>query len=101
MVVKQVGLIMYPSRFDDLFCRGSSSWCRTVIFPLCGLVPLQLAPGVNAGQGLGIEIIATLQLVLCVLATTDKRRTDLSGSAPLAIGLSYKFRRSICTFVKP
>uniref|UniRef100_A0A098M0J4 Aquaporin-1-like n=1 Tax=Hypsiglena sp. JMG-2014 TaxID=1550645 RepID=A0A098M0J4_9SAUR len=48
----------------------------------------QLAPGVNAGQGLGIEIIATLQLVLCVLATTDKRRTDLSGSAPLAIGLS-------------
>ncbi|XP_058036211.1 aquaporin-1 [Ahaetulla prasina] len=48
----------------------------------------QLAPGVNPGQGLGIEIIATLQLVLCVLATTDKRRTDLSGSAPLAIGLS-------------
>ncbi|XP_054847995.1 aquaporin-1 [Eublepharis macularius] len=47
-----------------------------------------LAPGVNAGQGLGIEIIATLQLVLCVLATTDRRRTDVSGSAPLAIGLS-------------
>ncbi|XP_070584130.1 aquaporin-1 [Erythrolamprus reginae] len=48
----------------------------------------KLAAGINAGQGLGIEIIATLQLVLCVLATTDKRRTDLSGSAPLAIGLS-------------
>ncbi|XP_063159397.1 aquaporin-1 [Candoia aspera] len=48
----------------------------------------QLAQGVNPGQGLGIEIIATLQLVLCVLATTDKRRTDVSGSAPLAIGLS-------------
>lgn len=49
---------------------------------------LQLAPGVNSGQGLGVEIIATLQLVLCVLATTDRRRRDLGGSAPLAIGLS-------------
>ncbi|KAL8164821.1 UNVERIFIED_CONTAM: aquaporin-like protein [Gekko kuhli] len=48
----------------------------------------KLANGVNAGQGLGIEIFATLQLVLCVLATTDRRRTDVSGSAPLAIGLS-------------
>lgn len=42
----------------------------------------------NSGQGLGIEIIGTLQLVLCVLATTDRRRRDLGGSAPLAIGLS-------------
>lgn len=50
--------------------------------------PLQLARGVNSGQGLGIEIIATLQLVLCVLATTDRRRRDLGGSGPLAIGLS-------------
>ncbi|XP_015445025.1 aquaporin-1 isoform X1 [Pteropus alecto] len=48
----------------------------------------ELAPGVNSGQGLGIEIIGTLQLVLCVLATTDRRRRDLGGSAPLAIGLS-------------
>lgn len=47
-----------------------------------------LARGVNSGQGLGIEIIGTLQLVLCVLATTDRRRRDLGGSAPLAIGLS-------------
>lgn len=50
--------------------------------------PLQLARGVNSGQGLGIEIIGTLQLVLCVLATTDRRRHDLGGSAPLAIGFS-------------
>ncbi|XP_003407049.1 aquaporin-1 [Loxodonta africana] len=47
-----------------------------------------LAPGVNPGQGLGIEIIGTLQLVLCVLATTDRRRRDVGGSAPLAIGFS-------------
>ncbi|XP_067386502.1 aquaporin-1 [Emydura macquarii macquarii] len=47
-----------------------------------------LADGINSGQGLGIEIIATFQLVLCVLATTDRRRSDVSGSAPLAIGLS-------------
>uniref|UniRef100_A0A9L0SFU4 Aquaporin-1 n=1 Tax=Equus caballus TaxID=9796 RepID=A0A9L0SFU4_HORSE len=48
----------------------------------------ELASGVNSGQGLGIEIIGTLQLVLCVLATTDRRRRDLGGSAPLAIGFS-------------
>ncbi|XP_053323924.1 aquaporin-1 [Spea bombifrons] len=47
-----------------------------------------LSEGVSAGQGLGIEIIVTFQLVLCVLAVTDKRRTDISGSVPLAIGLS-------------
>lgn len=52
------------------------------------LVSMQLSEGINAGQGLGIEIIATFQLVLCVLATTDRRRNDVSGSAPLAIGLS-------------
>ncbi|XP_030053587.1 LOW QUALITY PROTEIN: aquaporin-1 [Microcaecilia unicolor] len=47
-----------------------------------------LAAGINSGQGLGIEIIVTFQLVLCVLATTDRRRNDVTGSAPLAIGLS-------------
>nr|XP_033787660.1 aquaporin-1 [Geotrypetes seraphini]XP_033787661.1 aquaporin-1 [Geotrypetes seraphini] len=47
-----------------------------------------LAQGINSGQGLGIEIIVTFQLVLCVLATTDRRRNDVTGSAPLAIGLS-------------
>ncbi|XP_062385803.1 aquaporin FA-CHIP-like [Sardina pilchardus] len=44
--------------------------------------------GVNAAQGFGIEFLLTLQLVLCVIATTDKGRRDVSGSAPLAIGLS-------------
>nr|KAF6319160.1 aquaporin 1 (Colton blood group) [Myotis myotis] len=66
---------------------GSQSPPALLTEPRCPC-PLQLASGVNAGQGLGIEIIATLQLVLCVLATTDRRRRDLGGSAPLAIGLS-------------
>lgn len=39
-------------------------------------------------QGFAIEFFATLQLVLCVIAVTDKRRNDIQGSAPLAIGLS-------------
>ncbi|XP_060772391.1 aquaporin-1-like [Neoarius graeffei] len=39
-------------------------------------------------QGIGVEMLATFQLVLCVLAATDKRRRDVGGSVPLAIGLS-------------
>lgn len=48
---------------------------------------LQLA-NVNGAQGFAIEFFATLQLVLCVIAVTDKQRNDVQGSAPLAIGLS-------------
>ncbi|XP_030630647.1 aquaporin-1a.2 [Chanos chanos] len=47
-----------------------------------------LAEDITTAKGFGIEFLATFQLVLCVLATTDKRRTDVTGSAPLAIGLS-------------
>ncbi|XP_030630648.1 aquaporin-1-like [Chanos chanos] len=44
--------------------------------------------GVNPAQAFGIEFLLTLQLVLCVIATTDKRRGDATRAAPLAIGLS-------------
>ncbi|XP_053294829.1 aquaporin-1 [Pleuronectes platessa] len=44
---------------------------------------------VTAGQGFIIEFLATLQLVLCVIAVTDKRQAShVKGFAPLAIGLS-------------
>uniref|UniRef100_A0A4W4FH09 Aquaporin 1a (Colton blood group), tandem duplicate 2 n=1 Tax=Electrophorus electricus TaxID=8005 RepID=A0A4W4FH09_ELEEL len=44
--------------------------------------------GVSPGQAFGMELLLTLQLVLCFLATTDKRRSDVAGSAPFGIGLS-------------
>ncbi|KAF5891620.1 aquaporin 1, partial [Clarias magur] len=47
-----------------------------------------LSRGVAPMQGFGVEMLATFQLVLCVLAATDKRRRDVAGSVPLAIGLS-------------
>lgn len=43
--------------------------------------------GISPRQGFGVEFLLTLQLVLCVLAVTDRRR-DVGGFAPLAIGLS-------------
>ncbi|XP_037644182.1 aquaporin-1-like [Sebastes umbrosus] len=43
--------------------------------------------GISPCQGFGVEFLLTLQLVLFVLAVTDKRR-DVSGFSLLAIGLS-------------
>ena len=74
--------------FDARAWGPWDSTLTTLLTEPCCPSLLQLAPGVNSGQGLGIEIIGTLQLVLCVLATTDRRRRDLGGSGPLAIGFS-------------
>ena len=85
------GLMSWALRTPSCLGPGDGSQTESLLCPLtqppCPSL-LQLAPGVNSGQGLGIEIIGTLQLVLCVLATTDRRRRDLGGSGPLAIGLS-------------
>lgn len=43
--------------------------------------------GISPCQGFGFEFLLTLQLVLCVLTVTDKRR-NVREYAPLAYGLS-------------
>ncbi|XP_074836253.1 aquaporin-2-like isoform X2 [Carettochelys insculpta] len=40
------------------------------------------------GQAVTVEIFLTLQLVLCIFASTDDRRSDNVGSPALSIGLS-------------
>ncbi|KAM4045103.1 aquaporin-2-like [Anomaloglossus baeobatrachus] len=42
----------------------------------------------NVGNAFVVELFLTLQLVLCILASTDDRRTDNVGSPALSIGLS-------------
>ncbi|XP_071989094.1 aquaporin-5-like [Engystomops pustulosus] len=42
----------------------------------------------TSGQALAIEIILTMQLVLCIFASTDSQRTDNIGSPAISIGLS-------------
>ncbi|KAM4702069.1 aquaporin-2-like [Discoglossus pictus] len=44
--------------------------------------------GVSNGQAFAIEIVLTLQLVLCIFASTDGRRNDNTGSPAISIGLS-------------
>ncbi|XP_056416415.1 aquaporin-5-like [Hyla sarda] len=42
----------------------------------------------SPGQAVAVELFITMQLVLCVLGTTDSRRTDNIGTPALSIGLS-------------
>ncbi|XP_005986219.1 lens fiber major intrinsic protein-like [Latimeria chalumnae] len=47
-----------------------------------------LHPEVKSGHAFVLEAILTFQLVLCIYATTDDRRTGCLGSQALAIGFS-------------
>ncbi|XP_030050855.1 aquaporin-5-like [Microcaecilia unicolor] len=40
------------------------------------------------GQAIAVELLITLQLVLCILSSTDSRRTEKIGFPALSIGLS-------------
>ncbi|XP_053560994.1 aquaporin-5-like [Bombina bombina] len=40
------------------------------------------------GQAVAVELILTLQLILCIFASTDSRRNDNVGSPSISIGLS-------------
>ncbi|XP_061776274.1 aquaporin-4-like [Nerophis ophidion] len=44
--------------------------------------------GLTTGHGVLVELILTFQLVFTIFATCDSKRTDLGGSASLAIGIS-------------
>ncbi|XP_069508938.1 aquaporin-2-like [Ambystoma mexicanum] len=44
--------------------------------------------GVRPGQAIAVEFILTLQLVLCIFASVDGRRTESAGSPALSIGFS-------------
>ncbi|XP_044143323.1 aquaporin-5-like [Bufo gargarizans] len=47
-----------------------------------------LSNNTTPGVGFVVEMILTFQLVLCIFACTDSRRTDNIGSAAISIGLS-------------
>ncbi|XP_064354740.1 lens fiber major intrinsic protein [Dromaius novaehollandiae] len=47
-----------------------------------------LHPSVGLGQGTAVELILTMQFVLCVFASYDERRDGRLGSVALAVGFS-------------
>lgn len=49
---------------------------------------LQLHNNATAGQAVTVELFLTMQLVLCIFASTDERRSDNLGSPALSIGFS-------------
>jgi glycerol uptake facilitator-like aquaporin len=48
---------------------------------------VSLGAHVTPLQGFGVEFMLTFVLIIIIFAATDEHRTDLKGSAPVAIGL--------------
>ncbi|XP_061470915.1 aquaporin-5-like isoform X2 [Rhineura floridana] len=57
-----------------------------------------LSNNTTAGQAVVVEIILTFQLVMCVFASTDRRRNDYVGSPSLSIGLSVTLGNFVGVF---
>ncbi|XP_053103426.1 aquaporin-4 isoform X1 [Hemicordylus capensis] len=53
-----------------------------------GLGVTQVHKDLSAGHGLLVELIITFQLVFTIFASCDSKRSDVTGSVALAIGLS-------------
>lgn len=52
------------------------------------LFPTKVNSNISLGHALLVELLITFELVFTVFATCDPKRTDLPGSASLAIGLA-------------
>ncbi|MEE6472198.1 hypothetical protein FKM82_009530 [Ascaphus truei] len=57
-----------------------------------------LSNSTGPGQAVAVEIILTFQLVLCIFASTDSRRSDNVGSPALSIGLSVTLGHLVGVF---
>lgn len=53
-----------------------------------GQPPRQVQSRVSAGQAVAVELVLTLQLVLCVLASTDSRQTAASPAAMIGASVA-------------
>uniref|UniRef100_A0A8C4SVL9 Aquaporin-4-like n=1 Tax=Erpetoichthys calabaricus TaxID=27687 RepID=A0A8C4SVL9_ERPCA len=60
-------------------------------------IPLKSAinPESNAGQALGMEVLATFQLVFTIFSVEDHRRREVGEPGNLAIGFSLNFLMSV------
>lgn len=63
---------------------GASVGACSLFSPYCP----QLSNNTTGGQAVTVELFLTLQLVLCIFASTDERRGDNLGTPALSIGFS-------------